>query len=101
VASDVLDDAGPLAVLPRRQVLDDAGSSIPSAGECRVDVGDANLDQVRRAGAFRDDAIRADIRNRAVVQHGPTLTDYRPTRTRKGLLQACCQVCAWVFASAM
>ena len=110
----------------RGQLLDDAGSSLASTRERRIDVGHANLDQVRPAGAFRDDAIRADIRNhdgpvgpdahlgavgvadphplfeaerilepvhcgphvrihehrrdsrwgrRAVVQHGPTLTD--------------------------
>ena len=45
------------------QVLDDARSPIPSTGERRIDVGHANFDQVRPAGAFRDDAFRADIRN--------------------------------------
>src|SRR5207248_7849969 len=43
VASDVLDDAGALAVLPRRQVLDDARSPISSTGKRRIDVGHANL----------------------------------------------------------
>ena len=63
VASDVLQNSGALAVLPGRQVFDDARPLITGAGERLIDVGHADLDQVCHAAAVRRDPIAADVRD--------------------------------------
>ena len=71
VAADVLDDTRALAILPRRQDLNDACTLCTGASKGRVDIGHAHLDQMRRAVAIRSDALSTDIDD----HNGPIDTD--------------------------
>jgi hypothetical protein len=61
VTGYVLEDAGALAVLVGLQLFDHTRATITRTSERRVDVGYADLDQVRRDALTRRNSVATDL----------------------------------------